>query len=153
MSTEEQHIDFELEWVYARYGNGDNVADIARQLEKSESYVYASMKRIPEKYEDVKKVREEKHDIKIRRVRGLADNIVLDYLEDIADDKEKAFDQIDRVNRIAKEYAHRVQLAEGKNTENYGLNGKDGLPFQVIITKTYEKEKSEVIIQQDDVDG
>lgn len=152
MSTEDKNMDYELEWIYARYENGDNVADIARQLEKSESYVYASMKRIPEKYEDVKKIREEKHDTRIRRVRGLADNIVLEYLEDIADDREKACGAIDKVSRIAKEYAHRVQLAEGKNTENYGLNGKDGLPFQVIITKTYEKEESEIIIQQEQED-
>ena len=84
----EQSMDYELEWIYARYGNGDNVADIARQLEKSESYVYASMKRLPEKYEDVKKIREEKHDTRIRRVRGLADKIVLGYLEDIGSDSE-----------------------------------------------------------------
>ena len=82
MNTEEQNMDYELEWVYARYGNGDAVADIARQLEKSESYVYASMKQLPEKYEDVKKIREEKHDIRIRRIRGLADSITLEYLED-----------------------------------------------------------------------
>ena len=138
MSEPENSMDYELEWIYARYGNGDNVADIARHLEKSESYVYSRMQRVPEKYEDVKKIREEKHDTRIRRVRGLADKIVLDYLEDIETDKEKAGDAIDKVSRIAKEYAHRVQLAEGKSTENYGVNGKDGLPFEVIIMKTYE---------------
>jgi len=136
-------MDYELEWIYVRYGNGDNVADIAKQLKKSESYVYASMKRLPEKYEDVKTIREEKHDVRIRRVRGLADKIVLDYLEDIGSDKEKASGAIDKVSRIAREYAHRVQLAEGKSTENYGVNGKDGLPFEVIIMKTYETPDGE----------
>ena len=139
----ELSMDFELEWIYARYGNGDNVADIAKELKKSESYVYASMKRLPEKYEDVKVIREEKHDVRIRRIRGLADTITLDYLEDIGSDKEKAAGAIDKVSRIAKEYAHRVQLAEGKNTENYGVNGKDGLPFEVIIMKTYETPDGE----------
>lgn len=61
-----------------------------------------------------------------------------------------ASDNIDKINRMAKEYAHRVQLAEGRATENYNVNGKDGLPFQVIITKTYEvlPEQDE----QDDID-
>lgn len=134
----EETGDYELDWIYARYENGDGVADIARHIDKSESYVYAMMRRVPEKYEDVKKIREENHNVRIRRVRGLADKIVLGYLEEIGDDKEKATSEIDRVNRIAKEYAHRVQLAEGKATENYGVNGKDGLPFEVIIMKTYE---------------
>ena len=139
----EQGSDYELDWIYARYENGDGVADIARHLDKSESYVYARMRRVPEKYEDVKKIREEKHNVRIRRVRGLADKIVLDYLEDIESDSEKAGDAIDKVSRIAKEYAHRVQLAEGKSTENYGVNGKDGLPFEVIIMKTYETPDGE----------
>jgi len=136
LGTVEQGCDYELDWIYARYENGDGVADIARHLNKSESYVYASMRRVPEKYEDVKKIREENHNVRIRRVRGLADKIVLGYLEEIGDDSEKASSEIDRVNRIAKEYAHRVQLAKGKATENYGVNGKDGLPFEVIIMKT-----------------
>ena len=78
--------------------------------------------------------------------------IVLDYLEDIESDKDKATNAIDRVNRIAKDYAHRVQLAEGRNTENYGVNGKDGLPFEVIIMKTYENESSDVRDQTSDED-
>ena len=143
MNNENTNKDYELEWVFARYENGDNVADIARKLDKSESYVYSRMQRVPEKYEDVKRIREEMHSTRIKRVRGLADKIVLGYLEDIESDKEKATDAIDRVNRIAKDYAHRVQLAEGKNTENYGVSGKDGLPFQVIITKTYENEATD----------
>ena len=136
--ADDKKTDYELEWIYARYENGDDVASIAKTLKKSVSYVYASMKKVPKKYEDVKRIREENHNIRIRRVRGLADKIVQGYLEEIDGDTEKAYSQIDRVNRIAKEYAHRVQLAEGKNTENFGVNGKDGLPFEVIITKTYE---------------
>lgn len=153
LDTVEQGSDYELDWIYARYENGDGVADIARHLDKSESYVYAKMRRVPEKYEDVKKIREENHNVRIRRVRGLADKIVLGYLEEIGDDKEKATSEIDRVNRIAKEYAHRVQLAEGKATENYGVNGKDGLPFEVIIMKTYETpDGQEVPPEPDDID-
>ena len=152
-SIVEQGSDYELDWIYARYENGDGVADIARHLDKSESYVYAKMRRIPEKYEDVKKIREENHNVRIRRVRGLADKIVLGYLEEIGDDKEKVTSEIDRVNRIAKEYAHRVQLAEGKATENYGVNGKDGLPFEVIVMKTYETpDGQEATPEQDDID-
>ena len=59
------------------------------------------------------------------------------------DDREKAADNIDKVNRIGKEYANRVQLAEGKATERIGFDGKGGLPFEVVITKTYEKPKEE----------
>ena len=143
LTVVEQGSDYELDWIYARYENGDGVADIARHLNKSESYIYAKMRRVPEKCEDGKKIREENHNVRIRRVRGLADKIVLGYLEEVVDDREKASSEIDRVNRIAKEYAHRVQLAEGKATENYGVNGKDGLPFEVIIMKTYETPDGE----------
>ena len=90
----EKSSDFELDWIYARYENGDGVADIARQLDKSESYVYAKMRRVPEKYEDVKKIREENHNVRIRRVRGLADKIVPGYLEEVVDDSEKAASKI-----------------------------------------------------------
>jgi len=44
----EQGSDYELDWIYARYENGDGVADIARHLDKSESYVYARMRRVPD---------------------------------------------------------------------------------------------------------
>ena len=133
---EKQNNDFETECRYARYEDGKGVAEIALELQKSESYVYAKMRRIPEKYEDVKRVREENHNVKIRRVRGLADSMVLEYLEEMQADKEKAFQEIDRINRIGKDYAHRVQLAEGKATENLAVGGV-GRPFKVLIKKTY----------------
>ncbi len=60
---------------------GRAVCEIAKELGKSEGYVYARMRRKPEKYEDVKRIREENHNVRIRRIRGLADKLVLDYLE------------------------------------------------------------------------
>ena len=45
---------------------------------------------------------------------------------------------IDRANRISKDYDHRVMLAEGKNTENIGMGGMNANLFKVIITKTYD---------------
>ena len=132
--------DFELDWVFAEYGSGRAVSEIAAELGKSENYVYAAMRRKPEKYEDVKCIREENHDARIRRIRGLADKLVLGYLEKLTAEKAEAGEEIDRVNRIAKDYAHRVQLAEGKATENVGIGG---LPFEIVITKTYERPTTE----------
>jgi len=76
-----EKTDFEMDWIYAQYEEGISVAAIARELGKSEAYVYAHMKRKPEKYEDVKRIREENHGLRIRRIRGLADMIRAD-LED-----------------------------------------------------------------------
>ncbi len=71
--TEENKEDFELEWMFAEYGAGRAVSEIAKELGKSEGYVYARMRRRPDKYEDVKRIREENHNVRIRRIRGLAD--------------------------------------------------------------------------------
>ena len=97
-------------------------------------------------------VRQQKYARQLRRVRALADGMTLEYLERlqkiIADtastDKEKsnAFAEMDKVLRIAKLYSDRVLLAEGKTTENIGVNGQVGMPFNVVFTKTYEKEQS-----------
>ena len=137
-----QKKDFELEWVFAEYGAGRAVSEIAKELGKSEGYVYARMRRKPDKYEDVKRIREENHNVRIRRIRGLADTLVLDYLEGLAADDKEAGEDIDRVNRIAKDYAHRVQLAEGRATENVGVGGVNALPFTVIVQKTYPNKEA-----------
>jgi hypothetical protein len=129
MSEITEKMQFETEWIFAEYEAGWAVGEIAAELGRGESCVYARMRRRPEKYEDVKCIRGD-HWRRIARIRGLADKLVLDYLEglDTAED-------IDRVNRIAKEYAHRVQLAEGKATKNVGVGA---VAFNVVITKTYE---------------
>ena len=136
-----EKIDFELDWIYAQYEEGISVAAIAKELGKSEAYVYAHMKRKPEKYEDVKRIREENHSLRIRRIRGLADKIVLEYLEKLAGQKDLGPADIDRANRISKDYDHRVLLAEGKNTENIGVGGTG---ITMIVRKTYpDKETAE----------
>lgn len=152
MNDEDDPKDYELEWIFAEYEAGRAVSEIADELGKSEGYVYARMRRKADKYEDVKCIREENHNVRIRRIRGLADKLVLDYLEELSGDGKEAGDDIDRVNRIAKEYAHRVQLAEGKATENVGVGGVNGMPFNVVITKTYEtsKEVEETSSQEDE---
>ena len=77
---EASRTDFELEWVFAQYEDGLSVTSIAKELGKSESYIYAHMKQRPEKYEDVKRIREENHNLRIRRIRGLADKVILEYM-------------------------------------------------------------------------
>jgi hypothetical protein len=44
------------------------------------------------------------------------------------------------VLKIGKQFAERVQLAEGKATANLGNAG--GLPFKIVVTETYEKEQT-----------
>ena len=96
-------------------------------------------------------IADEKHgDEKLERIRqisGLADGITQKYVESLSEtindpeatdeEKAKAFGEMDKVLRVAKQYSDRVLLAEGKATENLGVGG---MPFNVIITKTYEQE-------------
>ncbi len=141
MSTENENLDFDTLFIYSMYGDGESVTSIAAEIKKSEAYVYAKMRRRPEKYEDIKKTREEARNIRVRRVSALADKTIQTYLEGLQDDPDKAGENIDKINRIGKEYANRLQLAEGKATERIGIDGKGGLPFEVILTKTYETKK------------
>ncbi len=86
----------------------------------------------------------------IRQISGLADGITQKYVESLSEtindpeatdeEKAKAFGEMDKVLRVAKQYSDRVLLAEGKATENLGVGG---MPFNVIITKTYETPATE----------
>ena len=145
MSNEiEKSGDFTTQWIFAQYEMGRPVSEIAAEMEVSEAVVYARMRVRPETYEEIKKVREEMYCRRLRRVRGLADEMVLDYLERlyvklaVADDeeKEKLYEKIGEVLKISRQYADRVQLAEGKATANIGNAG--GLPFKITVTETYE---------------
>ena len=150
---DESPKEFELQWIYAQYEDGRSVSEIAAELGKAESYVYAQMRKKPEKYEDVKRIREEKYNLTLRRVRGLADKITMEYLERLDcklndsaisdEEKDKLYAEIDKVQRIGKQYADRVQLAEGKATQNIGMNNAGGLPFNVVITKTYGRPEDD----------
>lgn len=86
----------------------------------------------------------------IRKISELADGVTLEYVKELSEtisdpeadtkDKQKAFREMDKVLRIAKQYSDRVLLAEGKATENIGVGGMNK-PFEVTITKTYEVAK------------
>jgi predicted transcriptional regulator len=121
--NESEKTDFELEWVFAQYEDGLSVAVIAKELGKSESYVYAHMKKRPEKYEDVKRIREENHNLRIRRIRGLADKVILEYMEKMSGQKDLGPADIDRANRISKDYDHRVMLVSEKRWNSLRLGG------------------------------
>ena len=100
-------------------------------------------------YVDVKKVREERYNSTIKRVRGVADKITLEYVESLSktidcheadeDQKQKAFCEMDKVLRIAKQYSDRVLLAEGKNTENISVAGAG---LTMIVRKTYPSKEA-----------
>ena len=84
----------------------------------------------------------------IEKISALADGVTLEYVQSLsdivcdpdteADEKRKAYREMDKVLRIAKQYSDRVLLAEGKTTANIGIDGKGGLPFKVIFTETFE---------------
>jgi hypothetical protein len=141
--------EFGTQWVFAQYELGRSVAEIAAEMKKSEAFVYAKLRLKPETYEDVKRIREEQFNRRLRRVSGLADKFILDYLEELqkrkdnpnlsAEDRANVFKEIDQVAKIAKQYADRLLLAEGKPTENVSVRNED-IPIQVIIHKTYEKD-------------
>ena len=84
----------------------------------------------------------------IEQISEIADSLTLEYVKGLAAtindadaedaQKAKAYREMDKVLRIAKQYSERVLLAEGKNTSNIGVDGKGGLPFKVIFTETFE---------------
>lgn len=68
--------------------------------------------------------------------------IVADHSpESTQKEKAAAFEEMEKVLKIAKLYSDRVLLAEGKMTENIGLH-TNALPFNVVFTKTYEQPAS-----------
>jgi hypothetical protein len=150
---DENMKDFDLQWIYAQYEEGRPVSEMAAEIGKAENYIYAQMRRLPEKYEDIKRVREERYNLKLRRIQGLADKITLEYLERLDaqindpkttdEEKDKLYAEIDKVQKIAKQYSDRVLLAEGKNTQNVGVQNANGLPFNVVITKTYARPEDD----------
>ena len=85
----------------------------------------------------------------ISKISEIADEMTLEYLEELKkrtndtdiDPKErlKAFCEMDKVLRIAKQFSDRVLLAEGKNTENIGLGG---MPLTMIVRKTYPNKEA-----------
>jgi HD-GYP domain-containing protein (c-di-GMP phosphodiesterase class II) len=137
--------DFDKLFIFQEYESGTPVSEIASAMGKAAAFVYTVLRAQPEKYEDIKRIREERHNLTLRRVRGLADKITQDYLEhlqeklkDASDEqKEGLYKQIEQVVKIAKQYADRVNLAEGKATENLGIANANQLPFKMIVTKTY----------------
>jgi hypothetical protein len=87
----------------------------------------------------------------IRQISELADGVTLEYVKELSEiisdpkvdkkKKQKAFAEMDKVLRIAKQYSDRVLLAEGRNTENIGVGGTG---ITMIVQKNYpDKETSE----------
>jgi len=151
--TELAPREFGTQWIFAQYELGRSVKEIAKGMEKSESFVYSKLRLKPETYEDVTRIREEETQRQLRRVCGLSDKLILVYLEELhrrkdnpdltAEEKATVFDEIEQVAKIAKQYADRLLLAEGKSTENIRVQNDD-IPIQVIIHKTYEKDAQQV---------
>ncbi len=131
----EKNMDLETRRIYGMYADSKSVSFIAAEIGKSEPYVYTKMRQIPEKYEDVKRIRRERKNSRLRRISSLADRNIERFMEDMSDDSETAAANIDKINRIGKEYDRRIQLIEDKETER--IDGKDALPFKFVINKHY----------------
>lgn len=137
--------------VNAMYEDGKTVAEIAEAMGTDPSEVTALL-RSSDDGDDLMQAREQKHCRILRRVRSMADALTLQYLERLqetidspdSDEKQKgaAFEEMEKVLKIAKLYSDRVLLAEGKMTENIGVHGGNALPFQVVFTKTYEQPQT-----------
>ena len=137
--------DFTTQWIFSYYEDGMAVSAIAHEVKLTEQQVYVRMRQHPETYEDIKQVREKMYRTRIRRIRGLSDKITEGYLDRMSDkiiqtnsdeELDKIYEQIDKVQRINKNYSDRVQVIEGKATSIVGT--PDGLPFQVLVTRLPE---------------
>lgn len=134
--------------IYEMYEDGSKLAEIAEAIGKTAAEVTALLK-VSDDNDDLLQAREQKHCRILRRVRAMADALTLQYLERLqetidrpdSDEKQKAaaFVEMEKVLKIAKLYSDRLLLAEGRTTENIGINGNAGLPFNVVFTKTYEQ--------------
>ena len=133
--------------IMSMYEEGRTVKEIAKAIDKGLLEVNNTLAKTDDT-QPVEVVRQDKHIRQIRRVRALADDMTQAYMETLravisdasstADEKKTAFAEMDKVLRIAKLYSDRVLLAEGKTTENIGVNGAAVMPFNVVFTKTYE---------------
>lgn len=140
------------EFVELMYEEGRTLAEIADAAKKTIAEITARLQKTGDD-EDLEQTRKRKHCRILRRVRSLADAMTLQYLERLqetitrpdCDEEQKAaaFEDMEKILKIAKLYSDRVQLAEGKMTENIGLYGESGLPFQINFTKTYETPEDE----------
>ncbi len=93
----------------------------------------------------------------IQEISEIADGLTLEYVKGLRktindpeatdEEKSKAFGEMDKVLRVAKQYSDRVLLAEGKATENLGVGG---MPFNAIITKTYEQKPDDASQQPEE---
>ncbi len=134
------------------YEEGQPLAEIAEAMGTAPSEVTALLTKTDDT-QTVEVARQEKHVRDLRRIRALADDMTMDYLEELravvrdenstADKKKAAFGEMDKVIRISKLTSDRVLLAEGKTTENIGVNGAAEVPFNVVFTKTYELPNGE----------
>ena len=133
--------------VQVMYEEGRTVEQIAEAMEIAPSDVTGLLSKTDDT-QTVQVTRQEKHVRDLRRVRALADGITMRYLESLeetladpkstGEQKKTAFGEMDKVIRISKLSSDRVLLAEGKTTENIGVNGDGEMPFNVVFTKTYE---------------
>ena len=95
----------------------------------------------------------------IRKISSLADGVTLEYVQGLSDiicdpdtelgEKRKAYREMDKVLRIAKQYSDRVLLAEGKTTSNIGIDGKGGLPFKFVINKHFPASSDQLPADSD----
>lgn len=135
------------EFVEQMYEEGKTLSEIAEAAKKTIAEINALLQETDED-DDPVQIRDRKHCRILRRVRAMADALTLQYLERLqetidspdSDDKQKAsaFEEMEKVLKIAKLYSDRLLLAEGKMTENIGIHGSGALPFNVVFTKTYE---------------
>ena len=99
----------------------------------------------------------------IEQISSLADGVTLEYVKGLSevvcnpgtelDEKRKAYREMDKVLRIAKQYSDRVLLAEGKTTANIGIDGKGGLPFKFVINKHYPKGSDQPPAESEEQEG
>ena len=135
------------ELMQAMYEEGRTLAEIAEAMGTAPSDIHDLLAK-RDSAQTVQVTRQQKHVRDLRRIRALADSMTQKYLETLnaviddpdstADEKANAFGEMDKVIRIAKLSSDRVLLAEGKTTENIGVEGNVGMPFNVVFTKTYE---------------
>ena len=133
--------------IMSMYEEGRSVKEIAKAIDKGLLEVNNTLAKTDDT-QPVQVARHQKHVRDLRRIRALADGMTQKYLETLnaviddpdstADEKANAFGEMDKVIRISKLSSDRVLLAEGKTTENIGVEGSVGMPFNVVFTKTYE---------------
>jgi hypothetical protein len=124
-----EEIDFNSFKMFALYGQGWPVTDIAVEMGVCPKTVYAHLQAFPAEYAAAKRQLAEHRLAKYRRAGSLAIDLQLKYLEEFPkDNPDTLHKEISKIATIGEAVERRADLMEGKPTDRV-----DNLRPQIVM--------------------